>query len=157
MSTIHISPLPKTLTESELKQEFEKYGEIVKVTIPWAGKYGFVEFQNSDDANKAIKESDKTTLRDVEIKVELAKSDGRKRSRRDRRPRRRSSRYDYSDSDYDYYRSRRSSRRRSFSDDYSDDDYDRRRRRRDSRRRRRDSPPRRARRSSRRDYDSPSD
>lgn len=159
MSSIYVNNLPQSITEEMLKSKFDTYGTIKSVRIPKKGNrspsFGFVDFEESEAAQKVIDENKDVEIDGSAIKVEITKSQGhpprsgsrdeKRYSRSYRRPsppprrhRRYSDDYDYDD---DYRRSRRhySSRRRRDDSD-SDYDYDYRRRR-SSRRDR--SPPRR--------------
>jgi RNA recognition motif-containing protein len=63
--------------EDGLAAAFEKAGKIVSAQIVSRGRrslgYGFVEFENEESANKAIKELNKMKLDEREINVEMAK------------------------------------------------------------------------------------
>ena len=58
---IFVSNLPFKLTEAQLKDEFEKYGDVSSVKIikdRESGRskgFGFVEIPETEDANEAIK------------------------------------------------------------------------------------------------------
>lgn len=59
-------------TEDDLKEAFEKYGKVVQHAI--VRSYGFVHYENKEDAEKAIKELDDTEFKGSVIKVELSKT-----------------------------------------------------------------------------------
>lgn len=68
---------------NDLKTEFSKYGEVVfarvnldqNVKPPRSKGFGFVEFQNAEDAAKAKAEMDGQELWGRAIKVDFAKED----------------------------------------------------------------------------------
>lgn len=59
---IFIGSLPYTIKESDLKEVFEEYGEVASVKIitdKFTGRskgFGFVEMNNEEEAQRAIKE-----------------------------------------------------------------------------------------------------
>lgn len=81
-------------TEEELKAHFDKMGKIKTVTVVRNnGKhlgYGFVTFETVAEAQKAVTELNKTTLRERDINVQSArsKSETKKKARRPFRSRR---------------------------------------------------------------------
>ena len=102
---IYIGNLSYDTTEESLTNAFSKFANVVKVNIPRKenGKsrgFGFVEFQNLDDAQKAINEMDGKELDGRTVNVGLSKPrDGRPPRDRDRRG-------GYRDRDRDYGRDR---------------------------------------------------
>lgn len=67
---VFISNLPEPFTEDELNELFDSAGTIVDVTVKWT--MGFVEFDSQEAANKAVKDLNKTKIRDHKINVMLA-------------------------------------------------------------------------------------
>lgn len=88
---IYAGNLSYDMTETVLKELFEKFGEVSSVKIisdPSTGKskgFGFVEMANQDDADKAIKDLNSTEVLGRNIRVNIArpkKSDNNRRSYR---------------------------------------------------------------------------
>jgi RNA recognition motif-containing protein len=85
---IYISNLPFKLKESQLKELFEKYGEVssVKIVIDNITRqnkgFGFVEMPDEKQAYKAIKELNGSELDGRAIIV--SKSEGKKDNKRRR-------------------------------------------------------------------------
>jgi len=94
---VFVGNLAFTLTEAELAQEFEKAGKVGSANIITRGPrslgYGFVEFDNEQDAHNAVKLMDKKELGDPPrpINVEVAKprEEGENKENAERSPRRR--------------------------------------------------------------------
>lgn len=84
---IFVGSLPFRTEEDELRQVFEKYGEVVSVKIitdKFSGRskgFGFVEMTDNDSANKAIAELNGSELAGRKIVVNEAEE----RKRDDRR------------------------------------------------------------------------
>lgn len=84
---IFVGSLPFRTEEDELRQVFEKYGEVVSVKIitdKFSGRskgFGFVEMTDNDSANKAIAELNNSELAGRKIVVNEAEE----RKRDDRR------------------------------------------------------------------------
>jgi transformer-2 protein len=78
-NNLYISNLSTETKESDLRELFGKFGTIKEVRIvcdPFTKEsrgFGFVTFENSNDANNSVKEMDKTQLHGREIKVEKAR------------------------------------------------------------------------------------
>ena len=76
---IYVGNLNFQVKESELQEIFETYGEVASVKIitdKYSGRskgFGFVEMENDDEAAKAIKELNGTSLKEREIVVNEAK------------------------------------------------------------------------------------
>lgn len=57
---LYVGNLPYTVTDDQLNQYFAEAGTVISATViidKFSGKskgFGFVEFENDDDANKAI-------------------------------------------------------------------------------------------------------
>ncbi|KAI9597352.1 hypothetical protein BDF19DRAFT_296282 [Syncephalis fuscata] len=80
---LFVGRLPKDLSSSELKDVFHKYGQLVRCDVKHGLNhcYGFVEFDNDNDAENAIRATDGMRLNGSRIAVE--KSHGRVRDRDD--------------------------------------------------------------------------
>jgi len=83
---IYVGNLSYSLTESELRENFENFGEVTSVKIikdRYSGRskgFGFVEMPSDDEAKAAIEEMNGKNLDGREIKVNKArpKSDNRR-------------------------------------------------------------------------------
>ncbi|MES1916333.1 MAG: hypothetical protein MHM6MM_008161 [Cercozoa sp. M6MM] len=140
--SLHVRGLARQVTAGDLERAFGEYGEILDVYLPrnrysdGHQGYAFVEFDNGEDAEKALKGMDRKGIQGAEIAVEWAKgsrktsdemrvrsrsrSRSRRRSRsRSRRSRSRSRRRSRSRSRRRRSRSRSRGRRRSRSRDRS--------------------------------------
>ncbi len=76
---IYVGNLPFNLGEEDLKEIFEEYGEVAsakiisdKITGRSKG-FGFVEMENGDEANNAIKELNNAEVNGRNIKVNESK------------------------------------------------------------------------------------
>ena len=69
---VFIGNVSSKTTEDDLIEVFGKYGKIVQHAI--VRSFGFVHFENKEDAEKAIKELDDTEFKGSVIKVELSKT-----------------------------------------------------------------------------------
>ena len=69
---VFIGNVSSKATEDDLKEAFGKYGKITQHAI--VRSFGFVHFENKEDAEKAIKELDDTEFKGTIIKVELSKT-----------------------------------------------------------------------------------
>ncbi|KAI8338098.1 hypothetical protein BC941DRAFT_32636 [Chlamydoabsidia padenii] len=81
---LFIGRIPPSIKQYDLEDIFVKYGKITRCEIK-KGKsfsYGFVEFDNEDDAEFAIKEVDGMDLDGVRIVVEKAKGHVRRSDER---------------------------------------------------------------------------
>ncbi|PIF02340.1 MAG: RNA-binding protein [Draconibacterium sp.] len=83
---IYVGNLPFSLGEDDLKELFEAYGEVASAKIisdKFTGRskgFGFVEMENDDEANNAIKELNNSEVEGRNIKVNESKprsNDGR--------------------------------------------------------------------------------
>ena len=78
-SNIYVGNLAYTVTDSELNKTFAQFGEIVSAKVisdKATGRskgFGFVEMQNAEDADKAIKELDGKEIMGRAVKVNLAR------------------------------------------------------------------------------------
>ena len=75
---LYVGNLNFNLTEDELRQVFEEYGEVSSVKIitdKFSGRskgFGFVEFEKEEDSNKAIEELNGMDVGGRNIKVNVA-------------------------------------------------------------------------------------
>lgn len=81
MSTkLYIGNLPYSLKESELSDTFKQHGKVISakvVTDKESGKskgFGFVEMENENEANNAIKALNGTELKGRKLVVATAKT-----------------------------------------------------------------------------------
>lgn len=85
---VFVGNLPPDTTPNELREIFEKFGEVTEVRLikgQTSGKfkrYGFVAMASEEEAHKAIEEMNGTELKDMTLTVSEAKP---------KRPRRRKS------------------------------------------------------------------
>ncbi|MBN2477945.1 RNA-binding protein [Candidatus Micrarchaeota archaeon] len=85
---LYVGNLPYSLTKEDLVNLFSSYGEIsdaVLITDRMTGRskgFGFVTFENDEDADKAIAEMDGKEVEGMNIKVNVA------RPMEERKPRR---------------------------------------------------------------------
>ncbi len=85
---LYVGNLEHTVTEEELRTLFSEHGEILSLTIVkdrYSGTprgFGFVEFANDEDAQKA-----KQALNGQDLKGRALKVDDAREQRRDRGPR----------------------------------------------------------------------
>lgn len=76
---IYVGNLNFNLGEDELKELFEKYGEVTSVKIitdKYSGRskgFGFIEMADDDAANKAIEELNGTDINGRNVKVNQAR------------------------------------------------------------------------------------
>ncbi len=76
---IYVGNLQYGVTEDELKELFEEFGEVMSVKIitdKYSGRskgYGFVEMSNNNDAKKAIESLNEKDLRGRNIRVNQAR------------------------------------------------------------------------------------
>jgi RNA recognition motif-containing protein len=76
--TIHIGKLDSALPEEMLKEHFEKHaGPVTKVALggdghKFAYRFGFVEFANAEDAQKAVANLNKTVLGAYKISIRMS-------------------------------------------------------------------------------------
>lgn len=83
---IYVGNLPYEVKEDELRQGFEKYGQVYSVKIikdRFSGRskgFAFVEMFDDEEANSAIQSLNGTVMNGREIKVNQAKPKPQKRS-----------------------------------------------------------------------------
>jgi len=76
---IYVGNLPFNLGEEDLKEIFEEYGEVATTKIisdKFSGRskgFGFVEMENDEEANNAIKELNNAEVSGRNIKVNESK------------------------------------------------------------------------------------
>jgi len=76
---IYVGNLPFNLGEEDLKEIFEEYGEVASTKIisdKFSGRskgFGFVEMENDEEANNAIKELNNAEVSGRNIKVNESK------------------------------------------------------------------------------------
>ncbi len=76
---IYVGNLDFKVSENDLRVAFEKYGTVSSskiITDKFSGRsrgFGFITMENREEANKAIKELNGTTLESREIVVNEAK------------------------------------------------------------------------------------
>jgi len=81
---LFVSGLAWKMRGLQLREEFEKFGEVVFARVVLDNEtgrsrgFGFVEFVNADDAAKAKDEMNETELWEREIKVDFAKENPEK-------------------------------------------------------------------------------
>ena len=86
---IYVGGLPYQISEAELKETFEKYGEVTSVKIiidKYTGKskgFGFIEMPNDAEAKKAIGELNGTEVggRNIIVNESIERTDRRSNSR----------------------------------------------------------------------------
>lgn len=76
MKTLFVARLARDITEQDIKDEFEYYGNIIKVKIVKDKKgisrgYGFVEFESSRDLREAYKDADGRKIHQRRILVDV--------------------------------------------------------------------------------------
>jgi RNA recognition motif-containing protein len=88
---IYVGNLQYGVTEDELKELFEEFGEVMSVKIitdKYSGRskgYGFVEMSNNNEAKKAIENLNEKDLRGRNIRVNQAR-EREENSKRNSRP-----------------------------------------------------------------------
>lgn len=65
VKAVYVKNLPKSVTQDQLKELFERHGKITKVVLPPAkpgqenSRYGFVHFAERSSAMKALKNTER--------------------------------------------------------------------------------------------------
>ena len=78
-NVLYVSNFPKYLRDDEIKEKFDKYGKVININIikePHSKEnrgFGFVTFDSSKDAQKAMNEINNMVINGKEIKVEISK------------------------------------------------------------------------------------
>ncbi len=76
---IYVGNLNYNISEDELREVFEKYGEVTSSKIisdKYSGRskgFGFIEMSNDNDANEAIENLDGTDVKGRDLKVNKAR------------------------------------------------------------------------------------
>ena len=76
---LHVGNLPYSVTEDQLRELFGQVGTVVSVTLPeerFTGRsrgFGFVEMENSAEAEEAIKKFDGYMMDNRSLRVEIAR------------------------------------------------------------------------------------
>lgn len=86
--TIYVGNLPSDIRESEVEDLFYKYGRILDIELkipPRPPAYCFVEFENSRDAEDAIRGRDGYNFDGCRLRVEFAHGGRGQSSSSDRR------------------------------------------------------------------------
>jgi RNA recognition motif-containing protein len=87
---IYVGNLPYNVTEEELREVFSEFGEVSSVNVitdKYSGQskgFGFVEMANNSEAEEAIKALNESSLKGRNIKVNQAKSRGKRPQRSSR-------------------------------------------------------------------------
>ncbi|MBI2864801.1 MAG: RNA-binding protein [Chloroflexi bacterium] len=76
---LHVGNLPYSATEEQLTELFSQAGTVVSVTLPeerFTGRprgFGFVEMENSSEAEEAIRKFDGYVMDNRSLRVEMAR------------------------------------------------------------------------------------
>lgn len=77
--SIFVGGLGEDTQKEDLEREFSRFGNLTKV---WVARnppgFAFIDFENDDDANEAIKEMNGATINGAEIRVDVSRSSGRR-------------------------------------------------------------------------------
>lgn len=77
--SIFVGGLGEDTQKEDLEREFSRFGALTKV---WVARnppgFAFIDFENDDDANEAIKEMNGATINGAEIRVDVSRSGGRR-------------------------------------------------------------------------------
>ncbi|MCS7243231.1 MAG: RNA-binding protein [Candidatus Calescibacterium sp.] len=73
MTKLFVGNLSYQLTEDELRQTFQGYGSIKELRLLQSKGFGFVEFESSESAQKALEELNGKELKGRKMRVEMAK------------------------------------------------------------------------------------
>jgi RNA recognition motif-containing protein len=73
VSKLFVGNLSYQLTEDELRQTFQPYGEIKDLKLLQTKGFGFVEYESSESAQKALEELNGKELKGRNMRVEMAK------------------------------------------------------------------------------------
>jgi len=88
---IYVGQLPYSVTEEELREMFQQYGEVANLKLimdKYSGRskgFCFVEMPNNAEADQAIKGLNKSVVKGREIKVNQAEDRRKKKTYRNRR------------------------------------------------------------------------
>lgn len=79
--SVYVGGLGEDTQKEDLEREFGRFGNLTKV---WVARnppgFAFIDFENDDDANEAIKEMNGATINGSEIRVDASRG-GSKRGR----------------------------------------------------------------------------
>ncbi|GIY39740.1 RNA-binding protein Rsf1 [Caerostris extrusa] len=77
--SVFVGGLGEDTVKEDLEREFGRFGALTKV---WVARnppgFAFIDFENDDDANEAIKEMNGATINGAEIRVDVSRSNGRR-------------------------------------------------------------------------------
>ncbi|KAF8778085.1 RNA-binding protein Rsf1-like [Argiope bruennichi] len=77
--SVFVGGLAEDTQKEDLEREFSRFGNLTKV---WVARnppgFAFIDFENDDEANEAIKEMNGTTFNGSEIRVDVSRSNGRR-------------------------------------------------------------------------------
>ncbi len=85
---LFVGNLNSSVTENDLRSHFENFGKLTRCDVLGKGRhandgYGFVSFENRDDAEKAMKNLQGIAIKDSKINIEWTRSTPKGRGRRD--------------------------------------------------------------------------
>lgn len=79
-ASVYVGGLSEDIQKEDLEREFGKFGNLSKV---WVARnppgFAFIEFEDDQDANEAIKEMNGATINGAEIKVDISRGRGGRR------------------------------------------------------------------------------
>ncbi|GBM16957.1 RNA-binding protein Rsf1 [Araneus ventricosus] len=82
-ASVYVGGLSEDIQKEDLEREFSKFGTLNKV---WVARnppgFAFIEFEDDQDANEAIKEMNGATINGSEIRVDLSRGRGGRRGGR---------------------------------------------------------------------------
>lgn len=82
-ASVYVGGLSEDIQKEDLEREFGKYGNLTKV---WVARnppgFAFIEFEDDQDANEAIKEMNGATINGSEIRVDISRGRGGRRGGR---------------------------------------------------------------------------
>ncbi|GBN34275.1 hypothetical protein AVEN_192252-1 [Araneus ventricosus] len=77
--SVFVGGLAEDTQKEDLEREFSRFGNLTKV---WVARnppgFAFIDFENDDEANEAIKEMNGATFNGSEIRVDVSRSNGRR-------------------------------------------------------------------------------
>lgn len=82
-ASVYVGGLSDEVQKEDLEREFSKFGNLTKV---WVARnppgFAFIEFEDDQDANEAIKEMNGATINGSEIRVDISRGRGGRRGGR---------------------------------------------------------------------------
>lgn len=82
-ASVYVGGLSEDIQKEDLEREFGKFGNLTKV---WVARnppgFAFIEFEDDQDANEAIKEMNGATINGSEIRVDISRGRGGRRGGR---------------------------------------------------------------------------